>query len=324
MPMLDLDKRKYIAVNRDYLLANASGIKFDIYARMTGDEKDRPVLVCGKETPHDELVEILLKKYFREFYIVDTDHAEYWILLEDSMKKIIKDEHISLDEKSSLVYNCATETVKAVFEDPRSGENIKRTQNVTNHIIDFALGNRESIPSLLKLGSHDYYTFTHCVNVAVFAIGLFQCIGRGTEDEMRVFGLGCMLHDIGKTDIDEKILNKPGKLTDAEFDQIKKHPVYGVELMKGMVPDVVLDVILHHHEKFDGRGYPEGLAGDRISDNAKISAIADVYDALTTNRSYAMARSPFDAALLMKEKMVGHFEQEKFIEFIRFLSSTRQ
>ncbi|MCK5230786.1 MAG: HD domain-containing protein, partial [Desulfobulbaceae bacterium] len=250
--MLDLDKRKYIAVNRDYLLANASGIKFDIYARMTGDEKVRPVLVCGKETPHDELVEILLKKYFREFYIVDADHAEYWILLEDSMKKIIKDEHISLDEKSSLVYNCATETVKAVFEDPRSGENIKRTQNVTNHIIDFALGNRESIPSLLKLGSHDYYTFTHCVNVAVFAIGLFQCIGRGTEDEMRVFGLGCMLHDIGKTDIDEKILNKPGKLTDAEFDQIKKHPVYGVELMKGMVPDVVLDVILHHHEKFDG------------------------------------------------------------------------
>lgn len=322
--MLDLDKRKYIAVNRDYLLANASGIKFDIYARMTGDEKVRPVLVCGKETPHDELVEILLKKYFREFYIVDADHAEYWILLEDSMKKIIKDEHISLDEKSSLVYNCATETVKAVFEDPRSGENIKRTQNVTNHIIDFALGNRESIPSLLKLGSHDYYTFTHCVNVAVFAIGLFQCIGRGTEDEMRIFGLGCMLHDIGKTDIDEKILNKPGKLTDAEFDQIKKHPVYGVELMKGMVPDVVLDVILHHHEKFDGRGYPEGLAGDQISDNAKISAIADVYDALTTNRSYAMARSPFDAALLMKEKMVGHFEQEKFIEFIHFLSSTRR
>ncbi len=322
--MLDLDKRQYIAVNRDHLLVNAAGIKFEIYARMTGDEKDRPVLLCGKETPHDKLVEILLKKHFRELYILDADNAEYWTLLEDSMKKIIKDEHISLDDKSSLVYNCATETVKAVFEDPRSGENIKRCRNVTNHIIDFALGNRESVASLLKLGSHDYYTFTHCVNVAVFAIGLFQCIGRGTEDELRDFALGCMLHDIGKTDIDGKVLNKPGKLTDAEFDQIKKHPGFGVELMKGMVPDIVLDVILHHHEQYDGRGYPEGLTGDHISDNAKISAIADVYDALTTNRSYAKARTPFDAALLMKEKMVGHFEQEKFIEFIRFLSSTRQ
>ncbi|MCK5230099.1 MAG: HD domain-containing protein, partial [Desulfobulbaceae bacterium] len=311
--MLDLDKRKYIAVNRDHLLVNASGIKFDIYARMTGDEKDRPVLLCGKDTPYDELVEILLKKHFRELYTLNADHAEYWTLLEDSMKKIINDEHISLAEKSSLVYNCATETVKAVFENPRSGKNIKRAQNVTNHIIDLALDNREFISSLLKLGSHDYYTFTHCVNVAVFAIGLFQCIGRGTEDELRDFALGCILHDIGKTNIDNKILNKPGKLTDAEFDQIKKHPGFGVELMKGMVSDIALDVILHHHEQYDGRGYPEGLTGDHISDNAKISAIADVYDALTTNRSYARARSPFDAALLMKEKMVGHFEQEKFI-----------
>ncbi|MEA2084725.1 MAG: HD domain-containing protein [Thermodesulfobacteriota bacterium] len=318
--MLDLDKRKYVAVNRDHLPANASGIKFDIYARMTGDKKDRPVLLFKKDTPYDELVDILTNKHFKELYILNADNAEYWILIEDSMKMIIKDEHISLDEKSSLVYKCATETVKAVFEDPRSGVNIERCRKVTNNIIDFALDNKDSIPSLLKLGSHDYYTFTHCVNVAVFAIGLFQCIGRGTEDELRDFALGCILHDVGKTDIDKKILNKPGKLTDAEFDRIKRHPVFGAVLMKGMVPDIALDVILHHHEQFDGRGYPEGLTGDHISDYARMSAIADVYDALTTNRSYARARSPFDAALLMKEKMVGHFEQEKFIEFIHFLS----
>ena len=320
--LFDLDERKYVTVNREHLLVNAFRIKFDIYVRMTGDEKSRAVLLFGKETPPDEIVKILATKHFGEFCILDADYAKYWTLLKDSMKIIIADEHIPLDEKSLLVYECATETVKAVFEDPRSGENIKKTREVTNNIIDFALDNPDSIPSLLKLGSHDYYTFTHCVNVAVFAIGLFQCIGRGTENELRDFALGCILHDIGKTDIDEKILNKPGKLTDAEFDRIKKHPVLGVELMKGLVPDIALDVIMHHHEKFDGQGYPEGLTGDHISDNAKISAIADVYDALTTNRSYARARSPFEAALLMKEEMVSHFEQEKFIEFIHFLSGT--
>ena len=93
-------------------------------------------------------------------------------------------------------------------------------------------------------------------------------------------------------------------------------------LMKGEISDVALDVILHHHEKYDGTGYPEKLAGHDISDNAKVAIIADVYDALTTNRPYGDARDPFQAMLLMKEKMVGHFEQEKFISFVKFLSKT--
>ena len=89
--------------------------------------------------------------------------------------------------------------------------------------------------------------------------------------------------------------------------------------MKDTLPPIALDVILHHHEQYTGKGYPHGLCGDEISSHAKIAAIADVYDALTTNRPYGLARPPFEAIMTMKEKMVGHFEQEKFLEFIRFL-----
>ena len=101
---------------------------------------------------------------------------------------------------------------------------------------------------------------------------------------------------------------------------MKKHPLYGYKLMIGLIPAIALDVILHHHEKHDGKGYPQGLTGEKTSDYAKIAAIADVYDALTTRRSYAEARDPFKAVLTMKEEMVGHFEQEKFISFIHMLS----
>jgi HD-GYP domain-containing protein (c-di-GMP phosphodiesterase class II) len=156
--------------------------------------------------------------------------------------------------------------------------------------------------------------------VAVFGIGLWRVIVNGRVDELREFALGCLLHDIGKTGISDWILNKPGKLDEQEFDEVKKHPQLGVELMKDSVSDLALDVILHHHERYDGTGYPEGLVGKQISDNAKIASIADVYDALTTNRPYSDARKPFNAVLLMKEQMVGHFEQEKFIKFIYMLS----
>lgn len=193
-------------------------------------------------------------------------------------------------------------------------------ENITSSIIQFALSDDASIPSLLQLSSHDYYTFTHCLNVAVFSIGMWQKIYPGEKKGLQEFALGCILHDIGKSKIDEAILNKPGSLTAEEFATIKKHPQYGYELMVDSVPPTSLDVILHHHEKHCGKGYPEGLPGDRTSDLAKIAAIADVYDALTTRRAYAEAREPFKAMLTMKQEMVGHFEEEKFISFVHLLS----
>lgn len=311
----DAEAAKYRDINKVFLLTNDLEIDFDVFVRASSKKKSPPILLFGGGVSTGEIKNTLKEKRHGRLCIRLEDHSRFLDFVEDSIEKTIESDNVPLERKSSLVYSCATDTIKAVFDDPRSGENIKRTRKVTNTIIKFALGNSLSIPSLLKLGSHDYYTFTHCVNVAVFSIGLWMMTGRGAEDVLEDFALGCILHDVGKTQIDHGILNKKGKLTGEEFEIIKKHPRYGYDLMKNSV-----DVMLHHHEKFDGSGYPHGLKEDTISDYAKVAAIADVYDALTTNRPYADARDPFKATLLMKENMVGHFEQEKFVEFIHFLS----
>lgn len=311
----------YLPVSKHCLMKMYGEITFDLFTIPPGKRNyQEPVPLVRKNTILSSSRDVIAESGCENFYIRKEDQEKLHHLLENFIGMMIEDPHIPLEEKSKIIYNCAANVIKDVFSDPRSGENLKRTENITENIINFALSDQASIGSLLLLSSHDYYTFTHCLNVAVFSIGLWQTIFPDKQAELREFALGCILHDIGKSQIDDAILNKPGKLTADEFAVMKKHPQYGYKLMHGRVPAISLDVILHHHEKHDGQGYPRGLTGEKLSDYAKIAAIADVYDALTTKRSYAGARGPFKAMLTMKEEMVGHFEQEKFISFIHMLS----
>lgn len=307
----------YWPVSKHCLMKMYGEITFDLYTIPPGKQHYKePVLLVRKNSMLSNIKDVISASGFENFYIKKEDRK----LIENFIGMLIDDPLIPLKEKSSIIYSCAANVMKDIFSDPRSGENLKRTEDITGNIINFALSDQAAIPSLLQLGSHDYYTFTHCLNVAVFSIGLWQTIYPAKQDCLRKFAMGCILHDIGKSQIDDIILNKPGKLTTDEFAVIKKHPQYGYQLMAGSIPAISLDVILHHHEKHDGKGYPRGLKGDRISDYAKIAAIADVYDALTTKRAYAEAKDPFKAILTMKEEMMGHFEQDKFISFIYLLS----
>ena len=312
---------EYVAINQEYLLDQNKKIDFDIFVVRERNNKKMPVLLANKDTLISEVREKIAKNFYGKLYIRKESVKSFEEFLEDSVSDIITDATIPIEQKSQIIYDCSKNIIKDVFEDPRSGKNIGRTKKITNNIIDFILQNENSVLNLLHLGSHDYYTFTHCVNVSVFAVGLWLMIGKGREQELRDFAFGCILHDVGKAEISEKILRKPGKLNDAEFAVIREHPQKGYDLMKDSAAPLALDVILHHHEKYSGDGYPDGLHDTEISDHAKIAAIADVYDALTTNRPYSDARRPFHAVLLMKEEMVGHFEQEKFIQFINFLGS---
>jgi HD-GYP domain-containing protein (c-di-GMP phosphodiesterase class II) len=318
---LPLALANYFPVSKHCLMKMYGEITFDLYTIPRGQQHVKePVLLVHKNSMLSNVKDLIAASGFDNFYIKKDDQKNFHHLMENFIGMLMEDPLIPLKEKSSIIYNCAANVMKDIFSDPRSGENLKRTENITGNIINFALSDQASIPSLLQLSSHDYYTFTHCLNVAVFSIGLWRTIYPAKQDSLREFALGCILHDIGKSQIDDAILNKPGRLTADEFAVMKKHPQYGYKLMARSVPALSLDVILHHHEKHDGRGYPQGLKGDRISDYAKIAAIADVYDALTTKRSYAEARDPFKAMLTMKEEMVGHFEQDKFISFIYLLS----
>lgn len=312
----------YFLLDRDFLLADNSMLDFDIYYSISVKNEVVPVLLVAQNSLVSNLKEKISQKSYGQLYVKEYSKSHFEKYLENSLPAIISNPVIPIEKKAKYMSKCATGVLKQVFSSPRSGANIKRLKKTTQCIVDLAMCDLKAIPHLLSLSSHHYYTFSHCLQVATFALGLWVSIHKGgAVDDMHSFTLGCMLHDIGKTKISEAILNKPSKLDKDEFEEIKKHPEYGVELLSEFLPEISLDVILHHHERHDGSGYPEGLEKNNISDNAKIAAIADVYDALTTNRAYAPADDPFNALVKMKKEMVGHFEQEKFENFIKFLGT---
>ena len=171
--------------------------------------------------------------------------------------------------------------------------------------------------SLARLKSADDYTYMHSVAVCALMIALARQLGLST-DIVREAGLAGLLHDIGKMAIAPEILNKPGKLTDEEFFEVYKHPEKGGQILRDcrQVSALVLDVCMHHHEKFDGTGYPYKLSGDQISLFGRMAAVCDVYDAITSNRPYKQAWSPSEAIRKMAE-WEGHFDPAIFQAFVK-------
>jgi len=209
--------------------------------------------------------------------------------------------------------------LKSLLDNPRSGEKIKEIEILVKEMIDSILGNRNTVHDLTSLKTHDYYTYTHSVNVAVLSIGLGVEIGL-SQDRIESLGMGSMLHDIGKSAIPIEILNKPGKLTDEEFMQVKGHVIEGEKIVrshKGIRKDS-LYAVTEHHERLSGGGYPFKLSGKKISLFGRISAIVDVYDAMTTHRCYRPACTPF-YTLTMATSQHGHYDPDLLTAFIKML-----
>jgi putative nucleotidyltransferase with HDIG domain len=150
--------------------------------------------------------------------------------------------------------------------------------------------------NLVELRNYDDYTYTHSLNVALLSLILGKKLGYN-EDQLKILGVGGMLHDIGKIKIPLEILNKPDRLTTEEFEIMKRHPIYGYEIVKNVYSRFVQSIVLYHHEKVSGNGYPLGKKGNEMGEFAQIASIADVFDAITSARSYKPAR-PFWYALL--------------------------
>lgn len=176
--------------------------------------------------------------------------------------------------------------------------------------------NSSAIISVARLKMHDDYTYLHSVAVCALMLSLARQLGLD-ECQTRLAGVAGLMHDLGKAGMPLEILNKPGKLTDAEFALIKRHPAIGAEMLRdGGADNAVQDVALHHHEKANGSGYPHGLAGESISLLARMGAVCDVYDAVTSDRPYKKAWGPA-SALKQMAAWEGHFDKAVFQAFVR-------
>lgn len=176
------------------------------------------------------------------------------------------------------------------------------------------------MPAALRLMPHEYSTHHHSTNVAVFSIILGKSIGLKKEELMDVAYAG-LLHDIGKIRIDRFILLKPTSLEDDEYELIKRHADYGLEILQnnGLQNQKILDGIHYHHEKLDGSGYPAKLRKKRIPKFARIIGMCDVFDALTTRRTYRSDYSSYEALILIKREMAEQFDEQYTDTFIRLL-----
>jgi putative nucleotidyltransferase with HDIG domain len=223
-------------------------------------------------------------------------------------------------QRAAMICAKAKKAVVSMFREVRMGNAIsaEAAGELVEEISSSVLRNPGALISLARLKTVDDYTYMHCVAVCALMVSLARQLGLDEKD-MREAGMAGLMHDLGKAMMPMEVLNKPGKLTDDEFRVIKTHPVEGHRLLvEGKTSsDIVLDVCLHHHEKVDGSGYPDRLDGDSISLFAKMGAVCDVYDAITSNRPYKAGWDPAESIRKMTEWSKGHFDERVFQAFIK-------
>ena len=224
-------------------------------------------------------------------------------------------------QRATVLVNQARGAVTSLFNEARMGRALdaEKCLPLVDEIASSVWRNPGAIISLARLKTHDDYTYMHSVAVCALMVSLARQLGMD-EAQARECGMAGLLHDMGKAAMPIAVLNKPGKLTDAEYDVMKTHPAAGHALLVegNGVGALTLDVCLHHHERPDGAGYPHKLSGDALSRAARMGAVCDVYDAITSNRPYKNGWDPADSIAKMAS-WKGQFDSIVFQAFVKSL-----
>ncbi|MGD2174400.1 MAG: HD domain-containing phosphohydrolase [Candidatus Brocadiaceae bacterium] len=293
----------------------------DLYIRVPGATSY--TLYRSARTPlTEEIRQRLLDRGVNALHLRSEDKDAYYGYVEEHIQQIVRDELLPLEEACSLVYESSTRVMKEVFEDPRSGKSIQRAERMVDATVLAIMKEPDALWYMTAMASHDYYTYTHSVNVCVFLIAATrELLDVDSTSRLRQIGLGGLLHDIGKSRVPGDILSKPGPLSEEEFDMVKQHPLAGLEIVEQVrsLPLEPTSIIRSHHERLDGSGYPDGLSGEAIAWLPRLAGIIDTYDALTTKRSYAAVRTPFEALQLMLSEGEDRLDLDLLHRFVKFL-----
>jgi len=288
----------YLLMNGHYVLYRAAHLPFTVADRKRlEDARIKSVfLFCPNS------------KDLRKFY-------------ESNLSTIIDSKKVDTKKKADILYSCAKGIAQDIFEHPENKEAIGQTKSVVGNTIKLLAKGSDAFVQMISLSGHDYYTYTHCVNVMTFSLSILTALGVRDQVVLNEAGMGALLHDVGKSKVPLAVLNKPGPLTDEEWKVMKQHPVFGFELLeKTPVPDRGRDIVIQHHEKISGVGYPFGLKGEEVPLVSQVVSICDAYDAMTTNRCYQKAMKPYDAFKIITNDMKTHFSQKLIETFIKILN----
>ena len=296
-------------------------VNFKIY--VITEKENEPVLYRAENLQFTEAVRKRLQENdVRRVYIETSDRDEYWHYVEHNLDNILADDGIDSQKKAEVVYSSATQLIEHLFENPWMREGIRRSEKLVESTAYFLLHDETAFRHFLSVRSYDYYTYTHSVNVYVFSVALADKVGIGEMSDIVELGTGALLHDVGMSLVDSRIVNKSGPLNAPELAAIKKHPTYGVKVLReaGGISEDCLAVVSQHHERCDGSGYPEELSKEKIHRYAKLTAVVDVFDAMTTQRLYGEALNSFTAFLTMKNEMRAGLDQDMFRQFVQLMA----
>jgi len=295
---------------------------FDLYIKLSADQ---PYILYSERNVRfsEEARRRLIENRVTQVYISANQQREYGRYVEKHLADILQDASIPAEQKTEILYTSATGVVEDILAGAKLEEGVERTKDVVKHTVAALFGEQFRLEHLLDIVSFDYHIYTHSVNVAAYSLALAQRTGYQDAATLRELGHGAMLHDVGKSRIDHAITHCPGELTMEQWEILKQHPRLGYEML-GNGPglgEIALDIVLHHHEKMDGTGYPDGIERNAISPFARIITIADIFDALTTTRLFQGAMSSFDALRLMQTEMTDHLDPQFFRAFVSMMGN---
>ncbi|MCA1927743.1 MAG: HD-GYP domain-containing protein [Calditerrivibrio sp.] len=289
---------------------------------------DTPFLL-HKFTVKDENDIQKLKKYGISHVFIESDEEitevkkiveENKQLVEDIQKEELPHHYIDYQNlsKASEIYEQSVKIIRSMMDDVRSGKLFDETgvKLVADKIIEMTMKKGDLLASVAKLKTYDEYTFQHCMNVSVFATSLGKLMNI-PQKELMLLSKSALLHDVGKMLVPKDVLNKPGKLTDEEFKIMKNHVTEGYEyLIKNGMDRENLHIVIEHHERYDGSGYPNGLKDEQISLFGKIGAVVDIYDAITSDRVYHKGMEAPSAVKMMFKWTDNHINKKVFEFFV--------
>lgn len=238
------------------------------------------------------------------------------------LSSILTDPKVSASEKADVAFTTSMKSIRDVFETTEA-KTIRNVERNSEEMVKLILSEEEVMDNLIWINSHDHFTYQHSVRVGIYATALsIRIFGSTlTKKEMVALSAGYFLHDIGMAQVPLKILDKRAPLTPTEWGIIRMHPMWGYDrlLETGHLTPEAAAIVLSHHERDNGSGYPFAREGDGIPVYAKICAIADMFESLTGVRPYRQPQDPFQALKLMQQEMAEEFDPELFKAFVVLL-----
>lgn len=313
------------------IISSDQYLPYDLYINSsTNEEKEKFVRIFPKaDFITVEELRIFKKKYY-QLYVHESQRELY-------LKNLLDQTEITTVKKTEAIKSVALHYLEKIFDKDKEFSNEVLSETLTGCKVtvesmvaivkDYDVSEIQKI--IANLSFHDFYTYDHSINVSMYCIALYSAYRPDApKEDIVLAGLGGLLHDIGKLKISTNVINKPGVLDHHEFEIIKKHPEYGIELLtennckcEGINFEIIKRIVYEHHENFNGTGYPRSLSGINIHILARLTAIADFFDAITTKRTYSEVLSIEDAISVMSKSVGRKLDPELFSVFTKSVRS---